>query len=52
MRRVRMARKVGVRSRWDQDRYGLLPLDPRDPYIVLAKQFLRRPPDPTAHPSR
>ena len=40
MQRIKIERKVLFRD--DRDRYGALPLDPRDPDIVRAKQLVRR----------
>jgi hypothetical protein len=40
MQRIRIERKVLPRG--DRDRYASLPLDPRDPDILRAKQLLRR----------
>jgi hypothetical protein len=39
MQRIRIERKVPYRR--DRDRYAPLPLDPRDPDILRAKQLLR-----------
>jgi hypothetical protein len=39
MQRIRIERKV---FRRDRDRYASLPLDPRDPDILRAKQLLGR----------
>ena len=41
MQRIRIERKV---FRRDRDRDASLPLDPRDPDILRAKQLLRREP--------
>ena len=40
MQRITIERKVYLRD--DRDRYAVLPLDPRDPDIVRAKQLVRR----------
>ena len=40
MQQIRVERKV--RSRDDRDRYPVLPLDPRDPDVLRAKQLLGR----------
>jgi hypothetical protein len=37
---IRIERKAAIRH--DRDRYGVLPLDPRDPDIVRAKGLQRR----------
>lgn len=41
MQQMRIKRKPVGRCRRDDDRYAVLPLDPRDPDIVRAKQLLR-----------
>ena len=40
MQQIRIERKAPFRER--RDRYAVLPLDPRDPDILRAKQLLRR----------
>lgn len=40
MRQIRIDRKAAIPR--DRDRYGVLPLDPRDPDIVRAKILERR----------
>ena len=40
MQQIRIERKVPYRG--DRDRYAPLPLDPRDPDILRAKELLRR----------
>lgn len=40
MQRIRIERKVLFRD--DRDRYGVLPLDLRDPDIVRVKQLMRQ----------
>ena len=40
MRQIRIGRKAPIRQRRDRD--AVLPLDPRDPDILRAKQLLRR----------
>lgn len=40
MQRIRIERKTPIRDH--RDRFAELPLDPRDPDILRAKQLLRR----------
>jgi len=42
MQQIRIERKVPYRRDRDRDRYAPLPLDPRDPDILRAKELLRR----------
>jgi hypothetical protein len=44
MRRIRIRRET--RRRNDRSRYEVLPLDPRDPAILRAKELTRRPDRP------
>ena len=39
MQQIRIGRKAPIRQH--RDRYDVLPLDPRDPYILRAKLLLR-----------
>jgi hypothetical protein len=41
MQRIRIDRKEVVRPRDARERYSVLPLDPRDPAILRAKQLVR-----------
>lgn len=50
MQRIRIERKAPVRDL--RDRYGVLPLDPRDPDILRAKQLLDRGANPGSSVAR
>jgi len=41
MQRIRIQKKPAVQRRDDRDPYAVLPIDPRDPAILRAKQLLR-----------